>query len=377
MTYKQIATVLNNSIMRNYLGEETTIAEDLSNIVEVGNLISTMTSDDLKTFQKQLVVGVRNEVLSRLYEVSDYGIIKDTIQYGGALQRITAVGNYSTQDSHILNLVNGESYLDGKYYGTGIDSRIYTSVKAFKVVHSISEDNFSQMFMDAYSVAQFMGLIAETEINTINANMQALQDRLIMMGITTSYDSGRKIQLLTEFNKKTGSTHTLADIYANRELTAYFSDFCKEVIFRLLDYVKRQNKKYNDGTVLTFCPTDKAKVILNTEFAGDIKFIGDAIDYNVPEIASYMTSPSWQNSTDKILPSIADTAKIVTTEGGSKEYANIVGYIYDRDSMGITNKLDKVTSEYVGTEGFTNLHHHCVANYYIDNRFTGVVITLD
>ena len=377
MTYKQIATVLNNSIMKNYLGEDTTIAEDLSNIVEVGNLISTMTSDDLKTFQKQLVVGVRNEVISRLYKTSDYGIIKDTIQYGGALQRITAVGNYSTQDSHILNLVNGESYLDGKYYGTGIDSKIYTSVKAFKVVHSISEDNFSQMFMDSYSVAQFIGLIAETEINTINANMQALQDRLIMMGITTSYDSGRKIQLLNEFNKKTGATRTLADIYADRELTAYFSDFCKEVIFRLLDYVKRQNKKYNDGTVLTFCPTDKAKVILNTEFAGDIKFIGDAIDYNVPEIASYMTSPAWQNSTDKILPSITDTSKIVTTEGGSKEYTNIVGFVYDSDSMGITNKLDKVTSEYVGTEGFTNLHHHCVANYYIDNRFTGVVLTLD
>ena len=377
MTYKQIATLLNNSIMKNYLGEETTIAEDLGNIAEVGKLISTMTSDDIKTFQKELVVGVRNDVISRLYKVSDYGIIKDTIQYGGALQRITAVGNYSTQDSHILNLVNGESYLDGKYYGTGIDSRIYTSVKAFKVVHSISEDNFSQMFMDAYSVAQFMGLISETEVNTINANMQALQDRLIMMGITTSYDAGRKIQLLTEFNKKTGASHTLSAIYADRGLTAYFSDFCKEVIFRLLDYVKRQNKKYNDGTVLTFCPTDKAKVILNTEFAGDIKFIGDAIDYNVPEIASYMTSPAWQNSTDKILPSIADTSKIVTTEGGSKEYPNIVGFIYDSDSMGITNKLDKVTSEYVGTEGFTNLHHHCIANYYIDNRFTGVVLTLD
>ena len=363
--------------MKNYLGEETTIAEDLGNIAEVGKLISAMTSDDLKTFQKELVVGVRNEVLTRLYKVSDYGIIKDTIQYGGALQRITAVGNYSTQDSHILNLVNGESYLDGKYYGTGIDSRIYSAVKAFKVVHSISEDNFSQMFMDAYSVSQFMGLIAETEINTINANMQALQDRLIMMGITTSYDSGRKIQLLTEFNKKTGVSRTLSEIYADRGLTAYFSDFCKEVIFRLLDYVKRQNKKYNDGTVLTFCPTDKAKIILNTEFAGDIKFIGDAVDYNVPEIASYMTSPAWQNSTNKILPSIADTSKIVTTEGGNKEYANIVGFVYDSDSMGITNKLDKVTSEYVGTEGFTNLHHHCVANYYIDNRFTGVVLTLD
>ena len=123
MDYKQIATVLNNSVMKNYLGEETTIAEDLSNIADAGKAISTMTSDDLKTFQKQLVVGVRNEVLSRIYEVSDYGIIKNTVEYGGALQRITASGNYATQDSHILNLVNGESYLDGKYYGTGIDGK--------------------------------------------------------------------------------------------------------------------------------------------------------------------------------------------------------------------------------------------------------------
>lgn len=377
MTYKNIAEVLNNSILKNYLGQETTVAEDLSNVAEVGKTIATMSADDLKTFQKELVVGVRNEVLQRVYKVKDYGIIKDSIAYGGALQRIIASGNLTAEDSHILNLVNGTSYLDGKYHGTGIDALIYTEKKAFKVVHSVSEDNFSEMFTDAYEVSQFMGLIAQTEVNTITAMLASIANRLIMMGITASYDEGRVVRLLTEFNNESGTTHTLEQIIADRKLFAYFSDFTKSVIARLLDYIQLQNEKYNDGSAVTFTPAEKAKAILNTDFASKIKYIADTTMLKTENMPiTFETIPAWQNTTNKLLPPLADTTKIITTEHADK-YKNIVGFLYDTDMMGITTRLDKVTAEYVGTEGFTNLHHHVVANYYIDTRFSGLVLTLD
>ena len=48
MTYSQISTVLNNSIVPAIMGGDYTINPDLSNIVDLGTKISAMSADDFK-----------------------------------------------------------------------------------------------------------------------------------------------------------------------------------------------------------------------------------------------------------------------------------------------------------------------------------------
>lgn len=378
--------ILNNQVMKNSLGESVTIAEDLSNIVEVGTAVTNMTGDTLKDFKKELVVGAYNKVINRILESKTFDILKDKVEFGGALQRIMASGLLTAKESHLLNLVNGQSYLDGKFYGLDINSKVYTDTKAFKVVHSISDDDFSQKFMTIEGVTEFIGLILTTEENTINYELAQLTKRIIIMAVCKAYDGGRKVDLLTEFNDKLGrgdSTapdYTLSDIYADRKLMAYFSDFCKATVSKISDYMRDVNKKYNDTTVATFTPKSKIKAVFVNDFVTDIAFIGDPVDYNGVAMPTYDTINAWQNPTDAMLPSIDDATyiKIVDdSEEGFKTYENIVGVIYDTDSMGIVNKRDKVTVEPVGTEGFTNYHHHLANNFYVDTRLGVVVFTLD
>lgn len=383
MNYSNIANILNNQLLKNAMGESVTIAEDLSNIVEVGTLVSNMSSDDLKDFKKNIVVGVYNYVIERLYSAKKFDIVKDAIEYGGGIQRIMASGLMTVTDSHLLNLINGVSYLDGKFYGTPISSKIYTNTKAYKIVHSISDDDFSQMFTSREDLSKYIGLIETTERNTIEVQLAELTKRVINKLAVDSYVDNRRIHLVTEFNNKLGLSDadelTYDDIKADRDKMSYFTDFCKSVLYRIADYIADINDKYNDGTVVTFTPKDKIKAIFISEFASDIKFLGNPNDHTTsPETIAFDTVSVWQNATKSMLPSMQMAMQIKTTDGEeSTTYNNIVGIIYDRDACGITLKRDKTTVEYVGSEGFTNLHHHIANNYYVDSRLGSVVFTLD
>lgn len=381
MNYKNISTILNNAILKNGIGENVTIAEDLSNIVELGKSITNLSADDLKSFNKELIAGVHNYVINRMYEKKNFRILKDSVRFGGAIQRLTASGRLSVQDSHLLNLVNGTSYLDGKYYGSNIDARVYVDTKAFKVVHSISEDDFTQKFTNAEDVALYIGMIEVNEENTITFALEELEKRILVKLAQDSYNNGRKVELLTEFNTKTGKTYTLSDIAEDRLLMSYFSDFCKEIIARIKSGMKQYNRKYNDGTVETFSRDEDINTILISEFANDIKYLGNPVTFNTPSTPNYEEIVAWQNNSDDMLPDYTYTTSITvpgaTSSDNDVTITNIVGMIYDVESAGITVKRDKVTVEPVGAEGFNNFHHHLANNYFCDSRFGAVVLTLD
>ena len=378
MEYKNIAKILNESISKNALGENTIIEEDLSNIVELGKLVSEMSSDSLLDFKKKLVVGVHNFIIAREYNCpTKFGLYRNSEEYGSGIQRIMASGNYTAKDSHLLNLVNGQSYLDGKFYGTDLSSKVYTETKAFKVVHSISDDEFKMYFMSATDTANFMSLIAVTERNTIKFELNNLEKRVLNMGIYQALKDNRSIKLLTEFNNKTAQNFTLENIYSDRTTAAYFADFCKGIVRQVKDYISEMNKKYNDGTVTTFTPQEDIEAVFISSFLRDMEFIGQPIVFNPNEFKATSIT-SWQNNTDSILPSFDECSKISVKDGElNKTYSKICGCIYDKYGMGITTKRDKVTVEVVGTEGFTNFHHHLVNNYYIDTRLAMVTFSLD
>lgn len=385
MDYKNISSILNTEILQNALGLATTVNENLSNIVEVGTAISNLSADALKDFQKKLVVGVYNYVINREYKSNNFDVLRNAVEYGGGLQRIMASGRFSIKDSHLLNLVNGTSYLDGKFYGLDVDSKVYTDTKAFKVVHSMSQDDFAQKFMNAEDTLEFMGLIATTEINTIRVAVAELEKRIIVMATVEALKDNRKVQLVTEFNKKLGLTDsdvlTYDDIVSDRQKFAYFNDFVKECVNRVKVAMLEVNKRYNDGTVETFSRPNDIKTVLVSEFAQDVKYMSDPIDFNAPQFSGYKEIVAWQNPNTTMLPKFSSCTHIGIYETSDPthptNYENVVGVVYDMYSVGATVKADKVTIEEVGTEGFRNLHHHLAINYYVDTRLGAVAFTLD
>lgn len=381
MTNKQIATILNSAIMQNEIGTSVIVTENLDNIIDYGTVVSSLTPEKMKNFQNNLIVQIHNVVIAQIYEMPDFRILKSAEEYGGALQRIMSGALLSAQDSFLLkkDLANpNKVYHDGKYYGVNLSAKVYDTVDTFKVVHSVSDDDWRLAFTSADEMRRVMSVIEITERNTITAQIGALVRRVILAMVVNCHDNNRKVKLLTAFNTKVGGTYTLAQIYADRDLTAYFSDFCKSCITKVQSYVQSMNQKYNDGTVPQFTRKSDIVTLLLQDFASDIKYLGDPSDHNIVEMGKFDTISHWQNATDDILPNFDDISFIeVQHDDEEWNYSNTCAIIYDVNSAGVTTFADKVTTEYVGAEGFTNYHHHLGNRYFYDSRMGSVVFTLD
>lgn len=381
MKLTQVATLLNETIVPNLLGEGTTISADLSNIVDLGTALADVTAEDMQDFAKDLVVGVaRNLFDSRAYRSETYGLMNDAREFGGVVQRVK-VKLYSSADSPIWTLQNGTDYFDGTYYGADIDSKIYTKDTIFQVKNSIPVEKFKQSFTSADGVMSLIATIEQQVDNTITMELNGLAKTTLQQMIATSVANGQVIHLLTDYN-------TLAGLSGDDALTvdtclynAPFLRWCAMTIVRLRDLTQDMNKKYNDGSIETFTPADDLRVTLLSEFARSIEFNmeADTFHNDIVSVGEYNTINFWQNSSDDMLPSLGVTAEVKTNVGEASPVtvSGVVGTIFDRYTAGLTARLDKITAQYIANGDYTTYFHHIANSRFIDTRNTGIVLCLD
>lgn len=376
---KQIATFVNNAMRANDLGEAITIAEDLSNISDFGVLISGTSTELLADFKKRFLTQVDTHVINKLYEEETYNMLRNASDFVGAKQRVMAKGLLNAQNSYLGNHSStAGSYLDGKFYDVDLSSRLYNITEQFKIAHSIDDIEFLQFFKDETTIEEFANTRAVVAENTYRHYIEGIAKRALLSGVAQAYDGGRILHLITEYNNKYGTTETWTSLNASAEKKAMAANFAREAIRRIISNMRKINDKYNDGEVLTFVTKDEVEIILLDEFVGDINFTSYFGTKEEP--LSYNTIPAWQNTGTEMLPGYDITSTFKTTDGteeGETTYANIVGAIYTKDGVGLNCKLDRITEERVGAEGFSTFFHHTILSGYVDPRNSFVVIALD
>ena len=392
MTLSQIATLLNNTIVPNAMGEGTTIAEDLRNVVDLGTALADLSAGDLKNYMNDLVVGVFDTFVdTRAYKDESYDLLMNSIEYGGAIQRIKAK-LMSASDTAILTLVDagnsGPDYTDGKFYGTQWTDKVYTKDVAFKVKYSISTEMFKRSFTSAEGVARLVAMIEANIDNTLRVELNGLARGILRQLILSAKNGSRTISLITTYNTlhSYGSGDPGEITLSNWKDSVSFKLWVQTLILELRKYMTDMNEKYNDGTVETFCPEEDTRCVLLTEFAAELDVALGSVYHKelVQGTGNYRTINYWQNSSTDLLPqigsgSVHDQIKETETDGGSTKTTTIdhvVGLFYDRYSAFLTNKLEKTTTKYVPEEDFTTFFHHVVKSCAIDTRNTAVVLLL-
>lgn len=398
MTYSQIATLLNTTIVPNIFGEgdsggtPITIAEDLRNVVDLGTALSSLSANDLKDYMNQFAVGIFDTFTdSRLYKDETYDLFLSEQEYGGAIQRVKCK-LLSASDTNILTLVaaadSGPDYTDGKYYATEYNVKIYTKDVGFKVKYSISTEMFKKSFNNATSVARLVAMIEANVENTIRLELNGLARGILRQLILAAKNGSRVIPLITTYNTLKGYTASDPEYVtlANWSDSVSFKLWVQTVMLEVRKYITDYNEKYNDGTVPTFTPESDARCVLLTEFAAQLDVALSSVYHKdlVEGTGEYRTVNFWQNGTVDLLPQIAsgslhDQVKETETDGSGTKTTTIdhvVGLMYDRFSAFLTTKVDKTTSKYIPEEDFTTYFHHMVKSAAIDTRCTSVIFTL-
>lgn len=376
MELKQIANLINTQITPNTLGKDATIAEDLSNIVDIGTKVADLTADQLKDLSTNFVAGIAKTYFdTRRFIRSDLGLFVDSQDYGGVVQSVKAK-MLETRNTPIWTLENGRDYFDGRYYGIEVDNKIYQKDTAYQIVNSIPVEMFKQSFTGRGDMMAFTSLIETTVENTVDFNTHNLAKRVLcMLGLV-----GREVRLLTTYNTLTNQELTPQGALQNAD----FLRWCSEIIIQLKSYITDYAKKYNDGTIETFTPSDYVKVTTLKIFDTALQFNmqADTFHNELVSIGDYNTVNFWQNSGDMIIPDIAlvgNIKKISTPdiEDDVENVKNVVGMIYDRYSCGLTARLDKVTAQYIANGDYTTYFHHVISRYFVDTRNNALILTLN
>lgn len=374
MKLNQIAPLLNETIVPNLLGEGTTIAADLSNIVDIGTAIADIDADTVQNYAKSFIAGVaRNYFDTRKYEGSDYGLMVDSKEYGGVIQRVKA-GLQETSDSPIWTLQNGTDYFDGKYYGIDADNKIYSEDTIFMVTNSIPTEMYKQYFTTAEGVQQLISLIESSIDNTVTFNLEGTAKAIYQSLIK----NGNKINLRSLYNTNAGTSLTANEFLHNSTALRWAA----EQISRLRMMIRNFNKKYNDGTIETFTPAEDTFVTLLTEFSKAIQYNmeADTFHNDLVSIGSFNEIDFWQNSGTDLIPSLGVTAEVKVDNGVGEDpttISNVVSVIHDRFTCGMTARLDKITASYIPKGDFTTYFHHIAKSQFIDTRNTAIVLTLN
>lgn len=378
MKITQIAPYVNQAL-KETLGEEAVLTDDLSNIVDSGKAIEESDLQDAVTKGLMNQVG-RMVFVERPYDGIAPSVLMDGSEFGSVLAKISTTLPEAQEDQS-WSRVDGGTY-PAVFYSTEAKTKLYNSTNPYEFRRSVYYDQLEQSFRSAEEMNRFLSMLA-TQIqnaatiavdNTIRATINNFTAETLHAEFsdgTYSDKSGVKaVNLLYLYNQRYG-TELTADKCINDP------DFIRYSIF-ILNLVKDRmhgmNSIYNIGGQTRFTSSDRMHTILLSAFAdaagvflydGSGQFRVDNLSLGTIETVPYWQGIGTTFSTDVGFTE-ASKIEVKTSENNTVTAGGILGVVFDRDALGVFNKKEKVTTDYSGAADFWTSYYKYRAQYFND-----------
>ena len=380
MKVKQISSML-NQVFGEILGDTSLIAEDMSNIVSVGQVItsSTQFGDNFENYAGKIVDKVGRTVFAdRVYRAKDLGIWRDSWEYGSVLEKIRVdVGDYEDNCEWDLTVpgTNGLDYNEHikdhieelfKFVPANTQAKYFNMKTTFKTVISITRKQLKSAFNGASEMARFIGMIENRIMSKMEIAKDQLQRRTLVNLIGTKIHAGTVVDLKALYTAEVGGTvpNTLAEAVNTPLVLRYMA----KKITMDREFMTEPSKIYNEGNFYTHTPIEDSRLVVLADLDSGLKFnlYGDTYNEEFVKLDNYKTVPFWQGSGTAM--SLADRSKIdIKTAGGDHvEAGGILGILFDRDAAMVCNEDPEVRSQYNADGNFTNYFYTYDCSYFND-----------
>ena len=370
MEVKQVYDIVNTATQE-VLGDAAVVAEDLSNIVDVGTAIFNGSAFD--AYVRSLVNHIGKVIfVNRPYRGSAPSVLMDAWEYGSVVEKITSEMPLAVENES-WELQDGASYDPHVFHKPVAEAKFFNKMTTFEIEASITELQVKQSFSSATQLNAFISMI----FNEIDKAMTVRTDSLIMrtinnMILETKKDAGanatpRAVNLLAEYNTQFTQSLTAADaIY-----TPAFIRYAAYRIALFTDRMTRMSTLFNVGGKQRFTPKDLQHIVMLSEFAAaaDVYLQSDTFHDEYTKLVNAERVPFWQGSgTDYAFTS---TGKIYGepasgNSGTALSVTGVLGCIFDRDALGVMNNNQRVTTQYNPKAEFTNYFYKKDARYFND-----------
>jgi hypothetical protein len=392
MQVTQLYTLINN-VTKEILGETAVVNEDLSNVVDIGKAVFDATSVD--NYVKKLVNHIGKVVFqNRAYAGGVPSVLMDSWEFGSVLQKVSMSLPEATENES-WKLVDGQEYKQDVFTAPEIEAKFYNSKVTFEIPMSFTELQVKESFSSREQLNGFVSMITTGVENSMTVKLDALIMRAInnMTGETlvNGIGSGTAGAKVLDFTKTSGKAVNLLKLYNDQAATAdkvtyataltnyHFIKFATYTIGIYADRMTKISKLFNIGAKERFTPADMRRCVLLSDFAkAAVTYLqADIQSPDMVALPAHDPVPYWQGSgTDYALGSIGiidvktasgETVKVPAEGAGvSKKNAAIIGVMFDRDAVGVSNLDRRTTTAYNAKAEFYNNWYKMDAGYYND-----------
>lgn len=373
MEVKQIYNLM-NSVTSEVLGKSDLVAEDLTNIVDVGTEI--FNADALDNYVKSLVNHIGKVIfVNRPYSGAVPSVLMDGWEFGSVLEKVQADTPEATENES-WELQDGTSYDPNIFYQPKVSAQFFNKRVTFEIPMSFTERQVKESFSNAEQLNGFLSMLYNAVDRSLTIKIDSLVMRTInnMIASTVYADYGsegiatksgiKAVNLLKMYNDKNGTALTAAQAITNPEFIRYAS---YEIgLYR--DRLTRISSLFNIGGKDRFTPSDFQHVVLLSEFAkaaGVYLYDGQS-QFNTGNIQLPQADivPFWQASGTDYGFENTGTINVKTAAGNDVSVTGILGIIFDRDALGVTNLDRRVTTNYNPKAEFFSNWYKFDAGYF-------------
>lgn len=378
---------LMNTITNEILGDSIVVAEDLSNVVDIGRAFENANS--LDNFVRSLNDHVGRMVfVDRVYSGRAPSVLMDGWEFGSVLEKVRANLPEATENES-WELQDGASYDPNIFYKPSVVAKFYNDRITFEIPISFTEKQVKSAFSDAVQLNAFISMIYTAVNNSMAVKLDSLIMRTINSGIaeTVAHDfptggygssSGvRAVNLLYLYNQTlpAGST-PLTATQAMR--TPEFLRFAAYTIKNYVGRMKNMSKLFNIGGTEKFTPADRMHVVLLEEFrnATEVYLYDGLNQFNTENLrlpGEVEEVSYWQGSGTDYGFDSTGAINVISPSGKSVNVTGVIGVIFDRDALGVANMDRRVTTNYNAKAEFWNEWHKYDAGYFLDTDENFVV----
>ena len=138
---------LMNTVTQEVLGDSVVVAEDLSNVVDIGAAV--LNNSDMDHYVRSLVNHIGKVIfVNRPYSGNCPSIMMTGWEYGSILEKISAELPEATENES-WQLVDGASYDPNIFYKPQVESKFYNKRVTFEIPMSFTERQVKESFSNA------------------------------------------------------------------------------------------------------------------------------------------------------------------------------------------------------------------------------------
>lgn len=370
---EQIYGLVNN-IAKQVLGSTAITAVDTSTLVSLGETLTQ--SNSLDSFYSTLADRIGKTIIkSMVYESDDRGIIKNSMEFGAILQKITV-------ELETDAAVHNQSYDTTARNPYDISRKSTITQKMFRKLSTWSKEYIvpTYQIQTAFTNAESMGSMVNGIYNAIISMIEIEKESLGNLAVCTAIaqnvsESTRPIyrKLKTEYNALTSQKKTAQELLLDKAFLRWANREIKLVV----DNVKKPSTIYNKGGKVRWVKDEDMVVELLSQFASaSATYLeSDTFHKELVSLKNFKSIPYWQGS--GISFSYADCSKILLKNGESNvEITDVIANIRANDSVAVLFDKTRINSIYNQRTDEVIYIPKMERSYMVDTNEVNVVFTL-